>query len=143
MSEGSPRAVVELSWQGATRFSARLDDADLLLDGERAAGYSPVQLLTTSLAGCMAMDVASILEKGRTRLTALTARLESERQETHPRRLTKVRLHFTVSGDVPSSRVERAIALSRETYCSVWHTLRPDLTFETSFEVRNGNGEPA
>jgi putative redox protein len=139
MSEGKPRAVVELSWRGATRFAARLDGADLLLDGERAAGFSPVQLLTTSLAGCMAMDVASILEKGRTGLAALTARLEAERREGHPRRLTKVRLHFTVTGDVPSSRVERAIALSRETYCSVWHTLRPDLSFETSFEIQKAD----
>jgi uncharacterized OsmC-like protein len=56
--------------------------------------------------------------------------------------LVRVRLHFTVTGEVAPSRVERAIALSRETYCSVWHSLRPDLTFETSFEIRPGDGEP-
>jgi putative redox protein len=142
MSEKPPDAVVELTWQGATRFSTRLGGFDLALDGEREAGFSPVQLLTASLAACMAMDVASILEKGRTRLEALAARLEAERRQTHPRRLVRVRLHFTVTGEVAPSRVERAIALSRETYCSVWHSLRPDLTFETSFEIRPGDGEP-
>ena len=40
-----------------------------------------------------------------------------------------------MSGDVPPEKVERAIALSRETYCSVWHSLRPDLDFTTTFEV--------
>jgi len=40
-----------------------------------------------------------------------------------------------VRGDVPADRVERAIALSRERYCSVWHSLRQDIDFRTSFEV--------
>lgn len=30
------------------------------------------------------------------------------------------------------------IALSREKYCSVWHSLRPDIDFRTSFEIRKG-----
>ena len=47
----------------------------------------------------------------------------------------KVDLRFSVRGPVPADRVERAIALSREKYCSVWHSLRPDIAFTTSFEV--------
>jgi putative redox protein len=47
----------------------------------------------------------------------------------------KVDLHFAVRGSVPADRVERAITLSRERYCSVWHSLRPDIAFTTSFEV--------
>ena len=44
-------------------------------------------------------------------------------------------LHFVVRGGVLADRVERAIELSRERYCSVWHSLRPDIDFRTSFEV--------
>ena len=44
-------------------------------------------------------------------------------------------LHFVVAGEAPAEKVERAIALSRETYCSVWHSLRPDIAFRTSFEA--------
>jgi uncharacterized OsmC-like protein len=40
-----------------------------------------------------------------------------------------------VTGDVPTERVERAIALSREKYCSVWHSLRADIAFTTAYEV--------
>ena len=47
----------------------------------------------------------------------------------------KVDLRFTLEGEIPGDRVERAIALSREKYCSVWHSLRPDIELTTSFEV--------
>ena len=47
----------------------------------------------------------------------------------------KVDLRFTLAGEVPEDRVERAIQLSREKYCSVWHSMRPDIELTTSFEV--------
>ncbi len=118
------------------RFAARSGSQSLQLDGDASAGASPVQALAASLAGCMAADVADILDKGRLALKALSARLDGRRAAEPPRRLLAVRLHFTVTGDVPPDRVERAIALSRERYCSVWHSLRQDIDFQTSFEVR-------
>ena len=48
----------------------------------------------------------------------------------------RVDLRFDVTGEVAPEKVERAIALSREKYCSVWHSLRQDIEFGTSFEVR-------
>jgi putative redox protein len=84
----------------------------------------------------MAIDVVDILVKGRLPLKALAARLDGQRAGEAPKRLTAVQLHFTVTGDVPADKMERAIALSREKYCSVWHSLRQDIDFQTSFEVR-------
>jgi putative redox protein len=55
-----------------------------------------------------------------------------------PRYFTRIALHFVVTGDVPPDRVERALALSRETYCTVWHSMRPDITLTTTFEVEPG-----
>jgi putative redox protein len=127
--------VVELTWQGDLRFEARAGDQTLVLDSERRAGLSPVQALAVSLAGCMAMDVVDILQKGRFALDGVRVRLESERRPEPPRYVTRVALHFVVTGGVPADRVERAIALSRERYCSVWHSLRPDTLLETSFEI--------
>ncbi len=40
-----------------------------------------------------------------------------------------------MQGEIPPDRVERAIQLSRERYCSVWHSLNPDIEFKTSFEI--------
>jgi putative redox protein len=130
-----PPTVVELTWQGGLRFGARAKDQTLIVDGDGAAGISPVQALVVALAGCMASDLAHILIKGRLPLEALTAHLEAERAPSDPRRVVRVALSFAVKGAVPPEKVERAIALSRETYCSVWHSLRQDIDFVTSFEV--------
>ena len=107
-----------------------------LCDWEGTDAPSPVQMLALALAGCMASDVVTILEKGRLPLRGLRAVLSAERAPSEPRRFLNVDLRFEVAGDVPADRVERAIALSRERYCSVWHSMRQDIAFTTSFEVR-------
>jgi putative redox protein len=135
MSVRIPSEVVELTWEGGLRFEARAGDRRLALDSERRAGLSPTEALAVSLAGCMAIDVVDILQKGRFALDGVRARLASERRPEPPRYVTRVALHFVLSGDVPADRVERAIGLSRERYCSVWHSLRPDIDFHTSFEI--------
>ncbi|HEY5908951.1 MAG TPA: OsmC family protein [Vicinamibacteria bacterium] len=127
---------VELNWLGEQRFAGRASQTDLVLDGNASAGPSPVEALALALAGCMGMDLVHILTKGRQEPKAVRAVLEAERTQVEPRRIVAARLRFTVTGDVPAEKVERAIALSREKYCSVWHSLRPDIAFETSFEVR-------
>jgi putative redox protein len=124
-----------MEWEGDLRFRGRAGERALELDGDSRAAVSPVEALALSLAGCMASDVVHILVKGRADLKGLTARLVAERSPEEPRRLVSVDLRFSVRGDVPASKVERAIALSREKYCSVWHSLRRDIGFTTSFEV--------
>src|SRR5262245_38218164 len=135
MSGQSPVDVVTLTWQGGLRFEARAGNHALVLDSERRAGLSPTEALAVSLAGCMAIDVVDILQKGRFALAGVETRLESERRAEPPRYVTRVALHFVVRGDVPADRVERAIGLSRERYCSVWHSLRQDIDFRATFEV--------
>jgi putative redox protein len=83
----------------------------------------------------MAMDVVHILKKARLDLRGLRVHLSGERQADHPRRLVRAELGFRVEGDVPPDRVERAIALSRERYCTVWHSLRPDIELATRYEI--------
>jgi putative redox protein len=135
MSESRFGEVVELTWQGGRRFEARAGDRTMVVDSERRAGLSPTEALAVSLAGCMAIDVVDVLQKGRFELDGVEARLESARRPDPPRYVTRVALHFVVRGNVPPDRIERAIELSRERYCSVWHSLRPDIDFRTSFEV--------
>jgi putative redox protein len=130
-----PDVSLEVEWEGDLRFRGRSGGIELSLDSDGKAGPSPVQALAFALAGCMAIDVVHILRKGRLAVTGLKAELVAERAGSDPRRLVRVRLHFRVAGDVPADKVERAIALSRETYCSVWHSLRPDTELATSFEV--------
>jgi putative redox protein len=133
-----PDVVVDLAWEGDNRFHGRSGDSEIVMDSPPKAGPNPVQTLAFALAGCMAMDVLLVIQRGRYPLEALTARLVAERAPSDPRRVLKVDLRFTVKGDVPPDRVERAIQLSRDSYCSVWHSLREDIALTTGFEILAG-----
>ena len=126
---------VVLHWQSGQRFTGEAAGVSLLLDGASDDAISPMQALMAGLAGCMAIDVVHILEKGRLPLEQLDATLTAQRAEGPPRRFTAYRLHFRVVGDVKESRVQRAIDLSKDTYCSVWHSLRQDVDFDIDFEI--------
>ena len=130
-----PPTTITMAWQGDLRFSAVAGSHTVTIDGDSQAGWSPVQGLAISIAGCMAMDVVDILRKGRHPLRAVDARFEGDRAELPPRRFVRIRLTFVVQGDVPVDAIERAIALSREKYCSVSNSLRPDIEFITGYEV--------
>src|SRR5512144_2273778 len=118
----NPPLVAELEWQGENRFLARSGGVQMVIDSPPVAGPSPVQALAIALAGCMAIDVAVVMRRSRLEMKALSARLVAERAATDPRRLEKVDLHFTLRGAIPPDRVQRALELSREKYCSVWHS---------------------
>jgi len=83
----------------------------------------------------MSMDVVDIVRKGRHPLTAFECRLTGERAPEHPRRVLKVHLHFHLNGDVANAVVQRAIALSHDKYCSVWHSMRQDIELATTFDI--------
>jgi putative redox protein len=134
MSETLPLEA-ELVWLEKLHFQASSGGSRLVLDSRGEAGPSPVQALALGLAGCMCMDVVHILERGRVPPAGMSARLRATRSATDPKRVLTAELHLVVSGAVPADKVERAIALSREKYCSVWHSLRQDIAFTTSFEV--------
>ncbi len=126
----------ELVWSDHLRFGATSGPNAIVVDGDGAAGPSPLQLAAFALAGCMAADVVAILEKGRHGLTGLRVSFSGERAPEPPRRFVRITLHFHVSGPVPPEAVERAIALSRDTYCSVWHSMRQDIDFVTLIDVQ-------
>ena len=91
-----------------------------------------------ALAGCMAIDVADIVIKGRHTLQAMEAKIVGHRRDDPPRHFVSFTLHFALTGDVPRHAVARAINLSKDKYCSVWHSLRQDIDLLTSFEVTPG-----
>jgi putative redox protein len=130
-----PPVVAELVWSDALRFDATSAGIKTAIDGDSTAGPSPVQMLVFGLAGCMAADVVDIVRKGRHALTGFSARIVAERAQEPPTRVLRADLHFHLRGDVPPAAVERAIALSRDRYCSVWHSLREDIELTTSFDI--------
>lgn len=135
MAVKKPPLTATLTWQGDLKFRAATPRTEITLDSDGAAGPTPPEALAMALAGCMAIDVADIVIKGRHALTALQVKLAGQRQDDPPRRFVHFTLHFDLVGDVPGHAVQRAIDLSRDKYCSVWHSLRADIQLDTTFEV--------
>jgi putative redox protein len=134
MSNPSPQATLE--WAAGLRFNAAVGPHTLVLDGERKAGCSPTEALMLALAGCMAIDVVDILGKMRTAPRAVRAEINGTRADNPPRRFTRLELHFEIAGaGVEATQAERAIALSREKYCSVWHSLRQDIDLKVTYHL--------
>jgi putative redox protein len=130
---------VRLEWtgEGLAFRGAAPDGPEITLDSDGTAGPSPTQALLMSLAGCMGIDVVMILQKGRVPLDAISVAVEGDRAEEVPRRFTAMRLvyHIQGPGEEHRKKVERAVDLSRERYCSVLHTLRTDIDLDIQVEL--------
>lgn len=128
--------ILSLDWLGALQFRNSEGSPAIELHSSTPGVTSPTQALAYAVMGCMAMDIAYVIEKGRNRLEKFSVRFVGERAKEHPRRFEKMHLHFDLTADVTAHVVERAIELSRTKYCSVWNTIRPDVEFVTTFEIR-------
>jgi putative redox protein len=128
-----PPTIADFRWQRDLVFQATSGTQTIVIDGDSREGPSPVQTLAFSVAGCMSVDVAHILTKGHHPLRAFRAHLVADRAQEDPHRFLRLTLHFVVEGDVPADAVDRAIALSHEKYCSVWHSMRQDIEFHISW----------
>jgi putative redox protein len=129
-----------LRWTGeALQFrGGQVGGPEVLVDGSAESGPSPVAALLLAVGGCMAADVVDISTRMRLPLTAVAVVVEADRRPEPPRRLTAVRMKFQVSGVTAADepKVRRAIDLSRETYCSVLHSLRDDIQVAIELELR-------
>jgi len=144
---GDSTEKVELVWRGDERFDAVTPSGmQVAIDGTRETGTSPIQALAVALASCMGTDVVDILKKGREDLTGCRIRVEGDRRETPPRRYTAIRLWIELTGwSLSRAKAERAVQLSRDTYCSVWRSMAQDIDLSIQLELREpllAEGEP-
>ncbi len=132
---GDPPIRAHLLWQEGESFRCRIGERELTLDGAGEQGLSPMQHLALAVAGCMAIDVVHILARMRTPVTSLQVQVTATRAPTPPRRFTAIELQMQIHGDVAEAGVERAVALSRERYCSAWQSLRPDTILQVRWRI--------
>jgi putative redox protein len=108
------------------------------IDGkaDRKSAPTPMEMLLTAVGACTAIDVISILEKKRQKITDYRVEVTGERREDYPRAFTKMQVHHIVYGcNVSKQAVAQAIELSDTKYCSVAATVRPTVEITTSFEI--------
>ena len=127
--------TVTLEWKGEFRFDATADQVRTPIDGDGQAGPTPVNLLLESVGACAAIDVVDILQKGRQEIRGMHVEVGADRRKEIPRAVTRLCIKFRIEGDIPEPRVRRAVDLSLEKYCSVFHSLRMDVAVDTEIEV--------
>ncbi len=121
----------KLKWTGGLQFLARAGDSPaVVLDNpEGGGGPTPMEMVLIGVAGCTAMDVASIMEKKRAGLSDFTVNVTGSQADDHPRRYTDVAIEYVLKGEnVKPKDVERAIELSTTKYCSAIASLNANLT---------------
>ena len=91
----------------------------IVVDGDKAAGNTPMDLVLIGLCGCTGYDVVSILQKKIEPFTSLEVRAEAERAPEPPSVYTEIKLTYRIGGKVSRKAAEDAVRLSKEKYCSV------------------------
>ena len=109
---------------------------DVEFDVKYEEGCSPTETFLLSVAGCLSIDIVHILRKMRCEVTHYEMEAEGERNLTPPQSYKSFDLKFTVSGEgITPKKIDRAIALSKEKYCSVYHSLREDIEVNVTYEI--------
>jgi putative redox protein len=114
---------IDVQWKSDLLFDAHQNNMTFPLASHESplgTGASPKQLLLTSLAGCTAMDVASLLPKMRVPMTSLVVRVTGELTEEHPKVYTSMHMIYEVgTTEEYLPKVELAVQKSTEKYCGV------------------------
>ena len=99
-------------------------------------GCSPTETLLLSIAGCLSIDVVHILRKMRCDITKFEISADGTRKPDPPQYYTSIDMMIHISGEgLTPKKIDRAIALSKEKYCSVYHSLRKDLEVNVNYEI--------
>ena len=106
--------------------------------GGKNAGARPMELLLMGLGGCTSIDLILILKKQRQPLEDIKIEVTGEREQiagTEMKPFKKINIHYKLYGTLDPAKVEKAISLSMEKYCSATAQLRPSAEITHSYEI--------
>jgi putative redox protein len=126
-----------LTWTSGLAFTGGAKDGQqMTVDGDGITGVSPMITLLIAAAGCSGADVVSILEKMRVGLQSFRIEITGTRRLEDPKRYTALHLVYHITGAaIDHARAKRAIDLSIEKYCSVMHSLAPDIAISYDLQL--------
>ena len=132
----------DVTFRGGMRFDGRSGRAgtnvaiDFAPEGEPIDGFSPLELLVTSLAGCSGQVVVGLLKRMGQEVKDLTVRARGLKKEIHPTVLTLIELEFVFRGGrLDGASVEKALALSEERFCPVWVMLKAGAVIKATYRL--------
>lgn len=107
--------------------------------GGQNLGSRPMEMLLLGLGGCAMIDVVLILRKARQVFTDIRVEIDADRASEVPKVFTRIHLHFVVAGkQLDPRRVDRAISLSAQKYCSATKMLDSVAQITHDFEILSG-----
>jgi putative redox protein len=132
---------IEVSWKGEMLFESVAPEGTVMIDaaedaGGQGKGLRPKAMMLTSLAGCTAMDVASLLKKMRAEVADFKIEVEGNLTEEHPKVYDKVKVIYKFyDKDFQKDKIEKAVNLSVDRYCGVFEMFRKfsDISHEIKY----------
>jgi putative redox protein len=127
----------QLNWRSGLEFEGHTPKgATTIIDGDGKSTPGPMPTLLLTAAACASTDVVMMLEKMRVKLASLTVDLTGTRREEEPRRYVAIALNYRMRGEgLDEAKARRAVDLSIQKYCSVIHSLAPDIQLSYAVEV--------
>jgi putative redox protein len=128
-----------LTWDKELIFVGRTNRGyEIEFDAQQQWGCSPTESLLLSVAGCMGIDMVSFLKKMKVEIKSYKMDIVGERNPTPPQYYTSIEMIISITGTgITAKKMERAISLSQEKYCSVYHSLRKDLKAKVEYTFEN------
>ncbi|KAB2312487.1 OsmC family protein [Betaproteobacteria bacterium SCN2] len=134
-----------IKWIEGVSFAGQSESGHtVVMDGPPDAGgqnlgVRPMEMLLLGMGGCTAFDVMHILRKGRQQVTDCVAEIDADRAETDPKVFTRIHVHFVITGKgLDPKRVDQAVKLSAEKYCSASIMLGKVAEVSHDFEIVEG-----
>ena len=132
---------VTIEWERDLRFTATNErNVSMIMDATdaegRPAGITPMELLLMALGGCTGIDVVLILKKQRQKLERLTLNVTGRRREEEPRYYEQIHVEYVLKGSgLDEKKLQRAIQLSEEKYCSISVMLKNKAKITSSYKI--------
>lgn len=142
----APPMKVSLRRESGAKFTATNAAGNtLVIDGPpdvggKGEGMRPMEVLLASLASCSAVDVLLIMQKQRQPLADLDVEVTGLRADAVPAVYTDIDLVFTGGGAIELDKLQRAVELSAEKYCSVSRMLEPKVKITFSARLKASAG---
>jgi len=125
-----------LTWEKDMVFTARIRGYAIDFDATAKEGCIPTDSLLMSLPGCLAIDVVLFLKKMKIEIKSLDIETIGERNTTPPKYFKAIHMKIRIAGNgITPKKLDRAILLSQEKYCSVHHSLRKDMDIKVSYVI--------
>ncbi len=131
----SPKGT--LTWDKELIFIGRTQKGyEVDFDANQQWGCSPTETFLLSVAGCIGIDCVVFLRKMKAELESFKVEITGHRMPNPPQYYTSFEIMIHIKGkNITDKKVQRAISLSREKYCSVYHSLRKDIKMQIDYTI--------